>query len=348
MSCGCNNQTGHTCGENPCSTTDTNTAACESLPSQISNFTAQFFGEVVKTEVGGVVGWSLPCSLDVGLPANPRGSGEGLACYFLRLFGEGIIGLKGDTGAQGEAGTDGHSAYSVTLQSFAQPTLGAPNVTVLSAYNPAILAGMTVFISTSGHYFVNNADVSGALSLTLTNPVDGASGAITAGKLVVPSGYPGATVVGPVGPTGATGPAGPAGTPLTTTNVDYFATVGSDYPLPVLYAAIDFTNSSPALLLPSAGKYLLTACVALLGKAGVVDADVTSVKLRNTSQNTDVSGSEKTINFVKDTQKVQVVVSIPVITTLANQTVAIFGKCTTNAKVYAVALETTLTAVRIE
>jgi hypothetical protein len=69
------------------------------LPSQIQNFTQQFFGDVVKTEVDGQVIWSLPCDLDIGLPNNQRGAGEGLACYFLRLSEEGIIGL---TGPQGE------------------------------------------------------------------------------------------------------------------------------------------------------------------------------------------------------------------------------------------------------
>jgi len=82
--------------DNPCRRGPRNSARCESLPSQIENFTTQFFGTVVKTEINGVVTWSLPCQLDVGLPGNPRGVDEGLACYFLRLFSDGLGGLKGD------------------------------------------------------------------------------------------------------------------------------------------------------------------------------------------------------------------------------------------------------------
>lgn len=210
------------CNTNPCKTTQQNTAACESLPSQISNFTAQFFGEIVKTEIDGVVSWSLPCGLDVGLPNNPRGFGEGLACYFLRLFEEGIIGLTGPQGERGLPGCNGLNAFTVTLQSFVQPAEGE-SVQVLTAFNPSMIAGSYVFISTSGLYFVNNADVSGLLSLTLVvTPVSPIGTTINAGKLVVPSGPPGGPMgpqgiqgeagsTGPTGPQGDTGPVGPTG-----------------------------------------------------------------------------------------------------------------------------------------
>ena len=137
---------------NPCNTSLTNTAACESLPSQISNFTAQFFGVVIKTEVDGEVVWTLPCSLDVGLPNNARQPDEGLACYFLRLFEEGIIGLTGPQGETGSAGTNGNNAYTVTLQGFTQPDAGNPNIQVLTAYNPAIMEGSYILIEDSGFY----------------------------------------------------------------------------------------------------------------------------------------------------------------------------------------------------
>src|SRR5258706_4602955 len=104
MSC---SDTNNGCCGSPCAITAANTAACETLPSQIENFTLQFFGTVFKTEVDGIVTWSLPCSLDVGLPNNPRGVDEGLACYFLRLFNDGIVGLTGPQGAAGTAGTNG-------------------------------------------------------------------------------------------------------------------------------------------------------------------------------------------------------------------------------------------------
>lgn len=198
------------CNTNPCRTHQHNTAACESLPSQIENFTKQFWGELVKTEIDGVVAWSLPCNLETGLPNNPRGAGEGAACYFLRLFEEGIIGLTGPEGRQGTPGCNGFNAYTVSLLSFQQPTLEFPGTQVLTAFNPGILEGSYVFIATSGLYLVVNADSSGLLSLTLQTPVSGASGTITAGKLVVPSGPPGGPQ-GPAGNTGATGATGATG-----------------------------------------------------------------------------------------------------------------------------------------
>jgi len=176
------------CSNNPCAITQHNTAACESLPSQISNFTLQFFGTVVKTEIDGVVSWSLPCNLDTGLPNNPRGADEGLACYFLRLFQDGIVGLTGPQGAQGCPGKDGFNAYTVTLQAFTQPTAESPTLTLLTQFSPVIVTGLNVFIQGSGYYQVTGANSSGLVFLTLIRPVSGASGTISAGKIVVPTG----------------------------------------------------------------------------------------------------------------------------------------------------------------
>jgi hypothetical protein len=348
MACSCNTNPTQNC-ENPCGVTTANTAACEALSSQIQNFSDAFFGLVVKTEVNGVVTWSLPCGLDVGLVGNPRAEGEGLACYFLRLFNDGIVGLKGDTGAAGAAGATGHNAYSVTTQTFVQPTLGSPNVTVLTSYNPALLAGMYVFITGSGWYLVNNTDVSGSLSLTLTKTVTSPPvGNVTAGKLVVPSGYPGASVVGPPGAKGDKGDTGSAAASLTTENHNYFATVGTNYPLPIVYAAVDFINSAPTVLLSVVGKYLVTATVTIVGKTGVATTDFAFFKLRNTTNSGDIPGSERKKNFMVDTQYETITISAIVTTDGINQTVALYGKCTTDAKIDAVALFTTLVAVRIE
>ena len=102
--------------DNPCAQSGPgNSAACETLPSQIDNFTLQFFGEVVKTEVNGQVVWSLPCSLTTGLPANPRGADEPLGCYILRLFQDGILGEQGPQGDTGETGANGRNAYTAEV-----------------------------------------------------------------------------------------------------------------------------------------------------------------------------------------------------------------------------------------
>ncbi len=207
---------------------------------------------------------------------------------------------------------------------------------------------MYVFITNSGHYFVNATDPSsGALNLTLTKATVSPATTITAGKLVVPSGYPGST--GPKGDQGI-GVKGDPGTPgvsFTVTNANYFATVGIDYPLPGVYAAVDFTNSQPTVVLAAAGTYLVTACVAVVGKPTVNTVEVASVKLQNTSTATDVGGTEKHINSLLNTSLGQLVINALVTTTGTNQTIALFGKCTTNAAIDVVALNTTITAVRI-
>lgn len=341
----CNNTTD--CG-NPCATSETNTAECESLPSQIQNFTDQFFGVVVKTEVDGEVQWTLPCSLEVGLENNPRAEDEGLACYFLRLFQDGIIGLTGPQGEAGSNGAAGRNAYTVTLATFTQPTLGAPTVIVSTQYNPAILENTYIFIATSGWYHVDAADISGTLFLTLVKEVTGATGSIVAGKLVIESGFPGVSVTGPTGPTGATGPQGPAGDSLTEDNAFYFATVGVNFNLPLSYAAVNYTNSLPEVLLPTAGLYKVTAIVGLIGLASVAVTDTVSLKLRNTSNSSDVAGSEVEVNdFVENSVK-QLVIDVFVTTDGPNKTIAVFGKCGTADRVAGRALKTTITAVRIE
>lgn len=79
MSCGCNS--------NPCSSSECD-AANEPLASTLNNFIVAFFGSLTKTCVNDQVVWVLPCDLDSGMPGYPRVAGEGLACYFIRVFSE--------------------------------------------------------------------------------------------------------------------------------------------------------------------------------------------------------------------------------------------------------------------
>lgn len=78
MSCNCNT---------PC-----DDAACdpanEPLSSALNNFIEAFFGSLTKTCVNNEVVWVLPCDLDAGMTGYPRIAGEGLACYFIRVFSE--------------------------------------------------------------------------------------------------------------------------------------------------------------------------------------------------------------------------------------------------------------------
>lgn len=213
MSCGCDNEippvTAARCG-NPCAVAAGNTAACELLPSQIQNFTAAFFGSVVKSEVDGKVVWTLPCDLATGLENNPRQVGEGLACYFKRLFQEGIVGLTGPAGANGVDGSPGAGAYTQTTYSFTEPDPNvSPVVTIYTENTPAIIEGIYVYVEGSGTYLVNAADGTGSLVLTFVGANDDIVSVIPAGAFVIPVGAPGSA--GAPGADGAAGPAGPTG-----------------------------------------------------------------------------------------------------------------------------------------
>jgi hypothetical protein len=327
--------------------TVTNTPACESLPSQISNFTSQFFGIVTKTEVNGQVRWVLPCNLETGLPNNPRSSGEGLACYFLRLFDEGITGATGPAGPAGTAGTNGHNAYTVTLQGFTQPTLGAPNVVLRTSYNPSIITGTYIFVQGSGWYLVTNTDFSGNVWATLQRALSGVSGTVGAGRLVVPSGFPGESIVGPTGPQGIAGPQGTPGVSYTAQNGQTNYPAGTNYALQVAYAAVNFVAGNPQVLLPALGTYKITCTVAFLAQAGVGLADVVAVKLYNVSNSADVAASEQSINRLVDTQRGQLVIEVIYTTDGINKTVALYGSCTTAGAVNLVAARTVINYVRL-
>lgn len=332
---------------NPCEVTQLNTPTCESVPSQIENFTKQFFGSVTKTEVDGQVVWVLPCDLDVGLPNNARMADEGLACYFLRLFNEGIVGLTGPEGQPGAPGEDGAEPFTVTLLSFLQPSLAAPQVTVKTYFNPLFAEGINVFIEGSGWYNLDTLDNSGFLYLTLTKALSGAPVTITAGKKVIPAGYPGQSGVGTVGPQGPVGATGATGPTPTTTNGFYFATLGTDDVLANVPTAVTFVNSSPQVLLPAVGTYLLTAVVDVKGLAGIALNDFVTASLFNTTIAGSVEGSaHKVSNLVTD-QRTQIVINAIYSTAGANQTVALYADCTTAAAASVVALNTTLSYVRV-
>lgn len=339
-----------------CAPCGTETPECESLSSQVTNFTKQFFGEVVKTELNGVISWSLPCNLDVGLENNPRLDGEGLACYFLRLFQEGIIGLTGPEGGPGAAGANGRNAYTVTTAGFVQPTEANPNVQVSTHYNPAIIEGSYIVIDTSGWYIVNTNDVSGTLFLTLSEALPGAPAFITAGKLVVPSGFPGQSVTGPQGVQGTQGQQGIQGEPgqqgasggTTTNNQFYHEDVGTNYTLTATYAPVNFTASVATATLTDAGNYLVTVVADILGLAGVALTDVAELKLVNDTIATDVPGSEHFRSQIVNGERDQIVINVRVTTLSNNEIITLYGQCDPSAGVVSVvSARTTITYVRI-
>lgn len=336
------------CDSNPCIASETNTAACESVSSQINNFTTAFFGTVVKTEIDGQVVWSLPCDLETGLPNNPRGVGEGLACYFKRLFNEGIIGLQGPQGETGEDGSNGDNAFTVLLASFTQPTLGSPNVQISTLYNPAMLVNLYVFIENSGWYQITATDGTGTLWLTLVKAISSPPATVTAGKLIVPSGFPGQSIVGPQGIQGPQGAQGTPGESHTETNGMFTDLVGgTNYNLQIAYATVDFTNLFARVLLPEQGTYLLSVTVGLLGLAGVVATDIVSVRLRNDDTTLVQDGSEHDVRAPQASEPESLSYTVRVVSTDANQQITLQGKCTTVDKVAVVANRTVITYVKI-
>lgn len=322
---------------------------CESLASQISNFTAQFFGTVVKTEVDGQIVWTLPCDLETGLENNPRAEDEGLACYFKRLFEEGIIGLTGPVGPAGTAGANGFNAYTVTLASFFQPSDAAPLVQVTTLPNPAILQDLYVFIATSGWYHVDFVDPNGILHLSLAQAVSGAvpGSQVTAGKIVVPAGFPGISVTGPQGPQGPPGPTGPSGTAHTTTNGSFFDNTGTNYTLTNTSVAVDFTTQFAQILLPTTGTYLLSASADFLGLAGAAGGDFVELKLRNITDSADLDGSLHQTTQLAPSRKLSMSFTCIVATVGANRTIRLYGRAATGGNYQVVAARTCLTFVKI-
>ena len=300
--------------DNPCRRGPRNSARCESLPSQIENFTTQFFGTVVKTEINGVVTWSLPCQLDVGLPGNPRGVDEGLACYFLRLFSDGLGGLKGDPGAQGPAGTNGTNAFTVVTQGFNQPTAQNPLVQFVVTPNPAIIAGINIFVAGSGYYLVTAVLAGGIVFATFQVAAPNPVAYVQAGSLVVPTGSNAVGLQGPQGVAGQTGPqgiAGPQGTPgasYTAQNGYVYATTSNaPYSLTTSYAPLNFGGLYLGFVPPESGTYLVTATIPVT--TTVQTAQTTPInyapelvyakfKFTNATTLADVAGSESYCAFV--------------------------------------------------
>lgn len=315
----------------------------------MQNFIGHFFGEVVKTEVDGVVVWALPCDLDIGLLDNPRVDGEGLACYFLRLFRDGITGLAGAQGDAGANGADGHNAYSVTLAGFTQPTIGSPVWSVKLAANPAIRVGETVFVDGSGYSTITAIGGDWLVVFSLVKPLVGVTGHIDAGKLVVVAGPQG--LAGPTGATGATGPAGPtgsAGASFTATNGGVVC-AGSPRLLDVVYGQVVFGGTEPQLTLPVTGTYLVQGIVGIemAADAPTLPPDQTQVKLWDATAAAYVSGSEQIVQCFEPSEKGQIHISVLVVIGSNNHTIQLYGKTNTLSKAIVIPERTSLTYVRL-
>jgi hypothetical protein len=211
-----------------------------------------------------------------------------------------------------------------------------------------MLVNLYVFIENSGWYQITATDGTGTLWLTLVKAISSPPATVTAGKLIVPSGFPGQSIVGPTGPQGATGPQGSPGTSHTETNGMFTDLVGgTNYNLQIAYAAVDFINLSARVLLPTQGTYLINVTVGLLGLTGVATTDVASFRLRNNETTLVQDGSEHDKSRIFDGQSESLHFAVRVVSTDANQQITLQGKCTTVDKVAVVADRTVITYVKI-
>jgi hypothetical protein len=269
----------------PCNTVcDANSAACETLPSALDNFIRSFYGTLTKTEVDGRVVWVLPCDLDVGVPGNPKGETEGLACYFKRLFEEGLVGLIGPKGDKGDTGAIGHNAYTVMTSAFNPPSVGgSAQFSIIPS--PVVSVGQFVFVPGSGWYVITEVFQSSIVFATLIESISSPSGVIPPGTLVLPVGPRGLTIVGPAGATGAKGDTGSAGATgatgstgatgatgaqgATATNTnDIVVPSGADYQLTNAFAHVVFGTDELDTTLAVAGTYLFNVQLFCVNNAG--------------------------------------------------------------------------------
>ena len=259
-----------------------------------------------------MVTWSLPCQLDVGLPGNPRGVDEGLACYFLRLFRDGLGGLKGDPGTPGNPGARGSNAFTVVTQGFNQPTLQNPLVQFVIVPNPAILAGMNIFIAGSGYYLVTAVLSGGVVFATFQVGAPNPVSYVQSGSLVVPSGN---NAVGPQGATGATGargdqggvgPTGPPGDTYTAQS-GYVYSTAPPYSLTESWAPLNFGGNNLGFVPPESGTFLITATIPVTTTIQTANAlyapqlVYARFKFTNATTLADVAGSESFCAFVFQT-----------------------------------------------
>lgn len=297
----------------PCNTDcGQNSATCETLPSALENFVLQFFGAIQKTEVNGKVTWVLPCDLDVGLPANPRGANEGLACYFKRLFEDGINGLQGNQGDTGAAGAPGRNAYTITTSAFNPPTVPGQTIQVTIIASPVIAVGETIFIPGAGWYQVTEVFQGTTVFATLLEPTPIVLALVHAGTVMLPTGPRGLSItgpqglqgpkgdMGPIGATGATGIPGPTGAagPAGAAATNSSATIKggtTDYVVTNAYAKIDFGTTDLEATLPVAGTYLVLVFLEGIQSTGAVIS--WTAKLNNQSTATDYPDTETTFRI---------------------------------------------------
>jgi hypothetical protein len=360
--CNCESCTNNS-GCSPCGQTcPENTAANESLPSQLNNFIVQFFGTLTKTETDGVVTWVLPCDLDVGLPGNPRGTDEGLACYFLRLFEDGIVGLVGPKGDTGTQGADGNNAYTILTSAFNPPSVAGQSVQFTIIPSPVVAEGLTIFIPGAGWYLVTQVFQETTVFAQLLEPVSVVVAQVDPGEIVLPTGPRGLTITGPTGPsgavgamgasgptgpTGATGPTGPTGAAgVSATNSNALLVGGStNYTFTNSYAKIDFGATDLEATLTTPGTYLFICQIVMTTSGG--GTDTFGLKLFNSTTALDVANSEKTFEIESGDRDLITIVTL-ITTATPSHLIQVYGVNSTAARGTAFFAESTMIYVQLQ
>jgi len=325
-------QNGNNCS--PCTVCPENTENCETLPSALDNFTRQFFGQIERTVIDGKVTWVLPCNLDTGLPGNPRLDTEGLACYFLRLFNDGIIGLVGPKGDTGAPGTNGRNAYTVTTSAFNAPTEVNPNSQFTVIPSSVLSIGQIVFVPTIGWLLITDIFQNSEIFTTLIELVPNFASIANPGLLVLPAGPRGLTVVGSQGPqgdkgdkgdqgvtgatgaTGAAGATGPAGAASTNSHAEQTGGT-TDFTVTDIDQKIDFGTTDLDLTLPTAGTYLVAVTLAGRNDSGSTRRWTTYLKNQTTSTTIDNSIQHFVINTDSTTDRFVYIHLIAFVTTVS-------------------------------
>jgi len=326
----------------PCNTAcNQNSAACETLPSALENFIKSFFGVVQRTEVNGKVTWVLPCDLDTGIPGNPRGTDEGLACYFKRLFEDGLVGLEGPQGEKGDTGDSGNNAYTVATSAFNPPANPGGSAQFSIIPSPVVSVGQTIFIPGSGWYVITEVFQSSTIFATLLESIPSPLGVIPPGTLVLPTGPRGLSITGPTGSTGAkgdtgaagatgatgamgaTGATGPAGATATNSNATIVG-AGADYDMTAAFAKVTFAGTDLEATLATAGTYFLTFSLTILMNSGGTQRSW-SFKLFNSTTALDIPDSTASFRFDDHVLFDNVAVRAIVTTTLPNTVIQLYG-----------------------
>lgn len=89
MSCGCNSGYEDGVYQGTCDAdTPYPIISHESVPSLIDNLVAALYGQIEKNVTSGKIVWTIPCDPNntASVSGIPRDEGEGLLCYFIRVF----------------------------------------------------------------------------------------------------------------------------------------------------------------------------------------------------------------------------------------------------------------------